>query len=440
MTEHRSSTIMSPKFRKVVERAQRDPKERFSSVAHCIDVDMLRNAFERIRKDAAIGVDGVTKEMYGQNLEENLQDLHNRLRTKRYRHQSIRRVHIPKGPGSKKTRPIGISTIEDKIVQGALSEVLGVLYEPVFLPCSYGFRPGLSPHDAMRAVYEMASREGVSWIVEADIQSFFDSIVRKKLQEMLKKRIADSSLMRLIGKCLHVGVLDGEDFTKPEEGTVQGSIISPLLGNVYLHYVLDEWFENRVCPGLIGRARLIRYADDFIIGFTHKRDAERAMEELVERMAEYGLTLHPDKTRLVRFTRPRWGKMPKPAPESFDFLGFTVFWTVIRKYESRPAMKTSKARLRRALAAWGEWCRRHRHRPLEEQHAALSTRLQGHMNYFGVNGNSRSLKQVRYWVERLWFKWLNRRSQRKSYTWERFNRYLRRFPLPSPKIRVAIWD
>ncbi len=254
---------MSPGLLKVAKRAQRDPDARFNSLAHLVDQATLGRAFQRIRKDAAVGVDGITKEEYGRQLEENLRGLHERLRAMRYRHQPIRRVHIPKGRG--KTRPISISALEDKVVQGALCEVLEAIYERDFLECSYGFRPKRSAHDALRAVDRMVSREGIAVILEADIQAFFDSMDRKKLLEMLRIRVADPPLLRLLGKCLHVGVLDGEEFSTPGEGTAQGSIISPMFGNVYLHYVLDVWFEREIKPRLEGHARLIRYADDFVI-------------------------------------------------------------------------------------------------------------------------------------------------------------------------------
>lgn len=429
---------MSPKLLKVVERAKQDPNARFNSLAHLLDEEALERAFRRIREDASAGVDGITKEEYEQNLEDNLRTLLERMKSKRYRHQPIRRVHIPKAPG--KTRPIGISCIEDKIVQGALTEVLSAIYEQDFLSCSYGFRPGRSAHDALRAVDQMAMREGIEWILEADIQAFFDSLDRSKLREMLQKRVADGALMRLVGKCLHVGVLDGEEFSEPDEGTAQGSIISPLLGNVYLHYVLDLWVEDEVKPQLSGRGRLIRYADDFVMGFESRADAECVREWLTRRMAEFGLTLHPDKTRLVPFDRPRKGGTGGKGPATFDLLGFTLFWRRTRKGSWVLGMKTRKARLQRAIKNLGSWCRSHRHLPRKEQHASLSRRLNGHFNYFGVNGNQASLGHVRYWAERLWLKWLRRRSQRgRRLTWKRFAAYLEVFPLPAPTVRVRIW-
>ena len=269
---------MSPGLQEVGERARREPEGRFHSLAHLLDVPALARAYRRQRSGAAVGVDGVTKEEYGRELETRLQDLHTRLRTKRYRHQPIRRVHIPKGKGKK--RPIGISVFEDKLVQDAVREVLEAIYEQDFLECSHGFRPGRSAHDALRTLDRVVHRGEVSWILEADIQSFFDRVDRTALTKMLQTRVADGSLLRLIGKCLHAGVLDGAETFRPETGTAQGSVLSPLLGNVYLHYVLDLWFETVVKPRLRGRATLVRYCDDFIITFEHEDDARRVMTAL----------------------------------------------------------------------------------------------------------------------------------------------------------------
>jgi group II intron reverse transcriptase/maturase len=398
-------------------------------LAHLVDEAALGRAYDRIRKDAAVGVDGTTKEEYGRQLEENLRGLHERLKSMRYRHQPIRRVHIPKANG--KTRPIGISSLEDKIVQGALREVLEVVYEQDFLESSYGFRPGRSAHDALRAVNRMVSWEGITVILEADIQAFFDSIDRTKLLGLLQIRVADPPLMRLLGKCLHVGVLDGEEYSTPDGGTAQGSIISPMFGNVYLHHVLDLWFEHDIKPRLKGHARLIRYADDFVIGFARQDDAERVLAVLHKRMAKYGLTLHPDKTRLIPFLRPRQGENGRSGAGTFDFLGFTMYWRRSLRGSWQPGMKTRRAKVQDFL---------HRHLPLKDQHAALSRRLQGHFGYFGVNGNARSLAEVQYHTERMWLKWLRRRSQRgRRLTWERFGAYLKAHPLPPPRITVQIW-
>jgi RNA-directed DNA polymerase len=428
---------MSPGLVKVVERAQREPEGRFHALAHLIDVPALERAYRRQRADAAVGVDGVTKEQYGRELEANLQSLHARLKAQRYRHQPIRRVHIPKGQG--KTRPIGISAFEDKLVQDAVREVLEAIYEQDFLRGSYGFRPGRSAHDAVRRLDQIVHRGEVRWIFEADIVSFFDSLDRTELKKMLEVRVADGALLRLIGKCLHVGVLDGEAYGEPELGTVQGSVLSPLLGNVYLHYVLDLWFETEVKPRLGGKATLIRYCDDFIIGFEREDDARRVLAVLGKRLGRFGLILHPDKTRLLPFGRPPQEQHSGKGLATFDFLGFTFYWARSRQGHWGMWCKTRRASLRRAKTAIYDWCRRHRHQPIEAQHAALGQRLRGHYNYCGVSGNFRSVLRVVEATKRAWYKWLCRRSQRKRLNWKRFVDLLRQFPLPRPRIVVRIW-
>jgi RNA-directed DNA polymerase len=428
---------MSPELRKVMERANRDPQVRFLSLAHLINEDALKRAFGRLRKGAAVGVDGTTKEQYEQELEANVRGLHQRLRAMSWQHQPIRRVNIPKENG--KTRPIGISSIEDKVVQEAVREVLELVYEPVFLDGSYGFRPRRSAHDALRVIHRALYGGEVHWILEADIMSFFDSIDRTKLMEMLRERVADTSLLRLVGKCLQVGVLDGTQYSEPDEGTVQGSSLSPLLGNVYLHHVLDLWFEHDVQPRLRGKAFLVRYADDFVIGFDREDDAKRVMGVLGRRFEKFGLQLHPDKTRLLPFARPSRGQTSGKGPATFDFLGFTQYWKRSKKGYWVPALKTRTARLRRAIKAVADWCRSHRHLPVKEQHAALTRRIVGHCNYFGVNGNGRALTLLNHHAARAWYKWLSRRSQRAKLTWTRFMDLLRTYPMPIPRIRVQIW-
>jgi len=353
MTEASTLESMSPGLLKVAERAKREPEGRFHSLAHLIDVAALRRAYDRCRKDAAVGVDGMTKERYGQDLDTRLEDLLERMRTKRYRHQPIRRVHIPKEQG--KTRPIGISAFEDKVVQGAAREVLAAIYEQDFVEGSYGFRPKRSTHDAVRALDRVVHRGEVNWILEADIKSFFDSVDRNMLKEMLQTRVADGSLLRLIGKCLHVGVLDGVKFSRPDLGTAQGSVLSPMLGNIYLHYALDLWFETTVKPRLRGKSTLIRFADDFIVTFERKDDAQRVMDALGKRLERYGLTLHPDKTCLVDFRRPPRDRQGGKGPENFDFVGFTFYWGRTRSGSWTLQYKTRRARLGRAIRAVYAW-------------------------------------------------------------------------------------
>jgi len=430
---------MSPELVKVAERARRESEAQFHALAHLIDLEALRRAYHRQRSHAAVGVDEITKVQYGQDLETNLRDLHERLRTKRYRHQPIRRVYIPKDGRDNQERPIGISCFEDKLVQDAVREVLEAVYEQDFRDCSYGFRPGRSAHKALRALHQVALRGELNWILEADIASFFDSIDRPMLLEMLRKRIPDGSMRRLVGKCLQVGVLDGVEVSTPEKGTTQGSVLSPLLGNVYLHYALDVWFEDEIQPRLRGQACLIRYCDDFIIGFERQEDAQRVREVLGKRMARFGLTLQPEKTRLIPFQRPGMDQKEGKGPGTFDFLGFTLYWRRTPNGRWMLTCQTQKARLQRAIQKVYDGCRRHRHQSIPVQHAALGKRIQGHFNYFGVNGNMYSADRLAYHARRAWLKWLRRRSQRARLNWERFEDLLRDYPLPKPRVMVQIW-
>ena len=438
MDTAKTVTGMSPERMRVAERAKREPECRMLSLARLIDVPALGAAYGRIRKGAAVGVDGVTKDAYGQNLEDNLEELHERLKGKRYRHQAVRRVMIPKEKG--KERPIGISTIEDKIVQNAITDVLTLVYEPVFLDCSYGFRPGRSAHDALRALNRTLFRRETHWVIEADIKSFFDSIDRKMLIEMLRERIADESLVRLIGKCLHVGILDGAEFSTPDRGTVQGSSLSPLLGNVFLHHVLDLWLEREIRPLLRGRMEVIRYADDFVICLEQEYDARKLMAALGKRFERFGLALHPDKTRIFKFSRPQnWEKKARNRNAPFDFLGFTVHFRKSHTGTWAVSFATRKARQRRTFRSIADWCRSHRHLPIKEQHASLCRKLTGHYNYFAVRGNTRRIAAMNDKARAVWYKWLRRRSQRTRITWPRFVDMMKTYPLPAPSIRASLW-
>jgi len=437
MSEATTSGNMSTALAGVVERARRDPQGKMLSLCHHIDMEALKRAFYRIRKGAAVGVDGVTVEEYEQDLEQRLADLHGRLKAMEYRHQPIRRVHVPKDKG--RTRPIGVSTTEDKVVQGALRELLEAVYEQDFLDCSYGFRPGRSAHDAISALNKSIRYGSANFIIEADIESFFDSVGRPMLKEKMEERIADKSLMRLVGKCLHVGVLDGAEFHTPEDGTAQGSILSPLLGNIYLHHAIDLWYEREVKPRMNGKSCMVRYADDLVFGFERREDAERVMAVLGNRLGRFGLKLAVAKTRLLDFRRPPDGQQGGKGPSTFDFLGFTHYWKRSRYGTWHPAWKTRVKSLHKAITALQAWCRDNRHLPIPEQHQALTRRIQGHFNYFGVNGNARSLSVILVKVEHAWIHWLRRRSQRSRMTWERFHRMLQVMPLPKVKVYRNLW-
>jgi RNA-directed DNA polymerase len=432
---------VSTKQQRIAELARQRPQEGFTSLNHHLDLAWLAEAFNRTRKDAAPGVDGQTAEQYGLQLLENLQSLLGRAKSGEYRAPPVRRVYIPKGSGDQ-LRPLGVPTLEDKVLQRAVVMALEPIYEQDFLDCSYGFRPGRSAHQALQALWQQAMDLGGCWVVEVDIRSFFDTLDHAQLRELLKRRVRDGVLLRLIGKWLRAGILEGGVLTAPEAGTPQGGVISPLLANVYLHYVLDVWFEQQVKPRLKGRAFLVRYADDFVMGFACEEDARRVLEVLPRRFGKYGLTLHPDKTRLVRFTRPagrptQAGRPEASPPESFDFLGFTHFWSRSRKGSWVVKRKTARGRFRRALARVTDWCRRHLHEPVREQYQALRQKLRGHYQYFGVVGNGRSLWCFRERLQGVWQKWLSRRRRGGGMTWERLGQLFRVLPLPEPPGWVA---
>ena len=344
---------------------------------------------------------------------------------------------FPKATG-RRPRPIGIPTFEDKVLQRAVAMILEAVYEQDFLDCSYGFRPGRSAHQALEALWKQTMRMGGGWVLEIDIRKFFDTLDHAHLRDILGQRVRDGVLVRLIGKWLNAGVLESGCVTHPQTGSPQGGVISPLLANVYLHEVLDVWFERRVKPRLQGQAWLIRYADDAVLVFANERDARRVMDVLPQRFEKYGLSLHPDKTRLVRFEHPRRGRKPnEPAgrPDSFDLLGFTHFWAKSLKGNWVVKRKTAKSRFSRAMRAVSQWCRQHRHRPVREQWEILASKLRGHYAYYGITGNSQGISRFRRWVERAWRKWLNRRSTAAWMSWDCFKaKLLERYPLPAARV------
>jgi RNA-directed DNA polymerase len=403
----------------------------FTSLSHHIDIDLLRVAYQRTRKDGAVGVDDVTGAEFGAALEVNLQSLLNRFKSGTYRAPPVRRVLIPKGDGG--TRPLGIPSFEDKVLQRAVAMVLGAIYEQDFQDCSYGFRPGRSSHQALDAlgVGLMAMHGG--YVLDVDIKGFFDTLLHARLREFLELRVRDGVIRRTIGKWLNAGVLSDGMLSHPEHGTPQGGVISPLLANIYLHHVLDLWFEREVRPRLRGPAFLIRYADDFVIVCTHEIDARRVLDVLAKRFAKHGLEIHPDKTRLVRFVRPKPWTTASRA-ETFDLLGFTLFWGRSRRGKWIVRMKTARKRFGRTLERIRAWLREHRHAPVDVQWKRLSAFLEGHYQYFGVTGNIDALKRIAWETGRAWRKYLDRRSQKAKMTWERFNRLLKRYPLPRPHL------
>jgi group II intron reverse transcriptase/maturase len=431
---------VSTKQQRIAKLARQSPQTSFTTLAHHIDLEWLRAAYHQVRKDGAPGVDDETAASYSSNLMENLRSLLDRAKSGCYRAPPVRRVHIPKGKGSE-TRPIGIPTFEDKVLQRAVAMVLEAIYEQDFMDCSYGFRPGRSAHQALESFREQQKAIRAGWVLEVDIQGFFDALGHSHLRAFLKRRVRDGVLLRLIGKWLNAGVLEEGRLRRTTTGTPQGGVISPILANVYLHYVLDEWFEQVVKPRLNGWAFVVRYADDFVIGFSDEGDARRVMAVLPKRFGKYGLTLHSGKTRLIRFSRPpRSGKPPDGGmPETFSFLGFTHYWGRSWRGYWIVTRKTASRSLSRSLRSISEWCRVNRHLSVREQHEELVRKMRGHYAYYGITGNGSSLE--RYWegVKRIWKKWLGRRSQRAYFGWPSFVRLLGRYPLPKPVVVHSVY-
>jgi group II intron reverse transcriptase/maturase len=392
----------------------------------------LREAFHRTRKDGAPGVDGRTGAEYEHDLEEHLGSLLDRFKSGRYKAPPVRRTYVPKGDGS--SRPIGIPTFEDKVLQRAVTMVLESVYEQDFLPCSHGYRPGRSAHGALAELRARLMEMGGGWVLEVDIKSFFDSLDHARLRSILDRRVRDGVLRRTIDKWLAAGVLEGTEWSQPDAGTPQGGVISPLLANIYLHDALDTWFENDVKPRLFGRSFMLRFADDAVMVFGNEKDARRVLAVLPKRLGKYGLTLHPTKTRLLHFRPGGAGQPPQPGGRSFEFLGITHFWARSRRGSWVVMQRTAGSRFTGAVKRVSNWLRQNRHRPIRWQHHHLVPKLRGHYNYYGITGNARSLYRFRYKVTCAWIKWLGRRSNARM-SWKRFRQVLDRFPLPAPVVR-----
>jgi RNA-directed DNA polymerase len=408
---------------RIGEKARQEPKLCFTSLYHHVtDLDNLRAAYKGMEPGKAPGIDGVTKTSYGENLQANLEDLSGRLKRLGYRPKAARRKWIPK-PGSAKQRPLGIPCFEDQLAQKSLKETMEPIYEADFLDCSYGYRPGRTAHQALDALGKTIQQEPVRWVYEADIKGFFDHVHHEWVMKFLKVRIGDQRVLRIIHRILKSGVLDGELLEVGEEGTPQGGVLSPLLANVYLHYALDLWFDKVFRPSSRGQAWLFRFADDFVVCFENREDAERFSLAVKERLNRFNLELASEKTRLLRFGRGaeederRNGR----GPGTFDFLGFTHYCGKTRKGAFKVQRRISHKRLRTKLAAWKEWVCKWRHvygrgNILRRAKA----KMQGALNYYAITDNTRMCRTYRHEVESLLFKWLNRRSQRRSYTWEQF--------------------
>ncbi len=418
---------MQTSLQGIAEKAGREKKYRFRNLYGMLDEGFLLACWRDIRKDAAYGVDRVSAQEYGEELEENIKRLVERLRGKCYRAKLIRRRYIPKGGG--KARPLGIPVVEDKLLQRAVARILEAIYEQDFLRCSYGYRPGVGALDAVDKLTVKLQFGQYDYVVEADIEGFFEHIDHGWMMRMLEERIDDRAFMRLIGKWLKAGVLDTDGkVLHPVTGTPQGGVVSPVLANVYLHYALDMWFQRTVKRGCCGEACLIRYADDYVCAFEKREDAERFYSELSQRLGKFGLELSPDKSRVIPFSRHGSGK------SSFEFLGFEFRWGKDRGGKDHLKRRTSRKKLRDSLRRFTEWCKESRHRRLKVLFERLNAKLRGYYNYYGVCGNYASLAEFFGWAMRILKKWLDRRSQRRSYNWTGYKEVLKHFRVERPRI------
>ena len=407
----------------------------FTSLHHVIDHEWMHEAYRRTRKDGAVGVDGVTAADYETELEGNLESLLNRIKAGSYYAPPVRRQYIPKADGRK--RPLGIPTLEDKVAQRAILMLLEPIYEADFLPCSYGFRPGRCAHDALDALRTGVMEQGHRWVIDADMSDYFDSIEHRHLRSFLDLRIKDGVVRRMIDRWLKAGVLEEGTVKRSDTGAQQGGVLSPLLSNVFLHHVLDEWFEREANPRLRGSCQLVRFADDVVLTFADRHSGERMLAVLGKRLGRYGLELHLTKTRYVDFRPPR--RPGHEADATFDFLGFTHVWGRSRKGRTVVRQVTAKSRYARAVKAVHGWCKRNRHLPIKQQQEYLSRVVRGHCGYYGVTGNGKRIGWFRTQVARSWRKWLSRRRRAGGLNWDRMNEVLKRHPLPPAKVMRSIY-
>ena len=420
---------MSTVERQIAERARKFKGEALYSLYSFIDAELLQESYEKLNKQSAKGIDGKTWGEYGLEFTERREALLEEFKSGSYRAPAVRRVYIPKDKHGR--RPIGIPTIEDKVLQTSVRRVLEPVYEEEFKEFSYGFRPGRSPHQAVRYLFEEVSFGKMHYIIDADITNYFGSINHGILREFLDQRIKDGVIRKMIDKWLKAGIMESGNVSYPDEGTPQGSAISPLLSNIYLHYVLDEWFSEQIQPLLKGKSFIVRWADDFVLGFTDKSEAERVMAVLPKRFAKYGLTLHPEKTRLIDLNNKRGGQ-----GRSFDFLGFTHFLSKSQKGNMVLKRKTSSKRLTRAIRNVRMYIKKHRHMKLKDLITVLNVKLRGHYNYYGITFNSRSLNSFYRAVRHSLFKWLNRRGGKSKRSWALWSDYVEKYvPLLKPFIR-----
>ena len=440
---HRGGEPVATKLQRIAEKARQEPSLKFTNLFYLMNDELLRGCFQRLRKNAAAGIDDVTKEEYAENLETNLANLLERLHRMAYIPQPVRRVYIPK-PGSAKLRPLGVTCLEDKLVQSGLVRILEAVYEQDFIDDSYGFRPNRSCHQALRTLNVTIEKGTVNVIAEADIKGFYDNMDQNWIMEFLGHRIGDKLVLRMVKRFLKAGIMEDGELLASDEGAPQGGSISPILSNIYLHYALDIWFEKVFRKSCTGFARLIRYADDFIVCFQRGEEAERFCVELGERLGKFNLEVEPTKTKVIKFgrfaTKEAAAKGEKRS-ETFDFLGFTHYCSTKRAGTGfRVKRQTARKRFTAKVAAFKEWLKRSRTLKTKDLWGTAKAKLRGHYAYYGVTDNSRGIARFAYEVKNLLFKWLNRRGRRGCLNWEKFNRILELFPLPVPRIKVSMFE
>lgn len=430
---------METKLARIAEVARKRPNEKFTSLVHLINEDAIKESHHRMNKKRARGVDDMTKEEYGLNLNTNVEDLIQRMKRQAYKPQPAKRVYIPK-PGTDKKRPLGIPAYEDKLVQSALARILNAIYEQDFLECSFGFRPKRSCHDALKVLNAIVNNKRIHYVVDADIRGFFDHVDHGWMMSFLKHRIGDPNLLRMIARFLKAGIIEAGIKYDTPEGTPQGGVCSPILANIYLHYTLDLWFEKQIRRTCKGLAYMVRYADDSVFCFEYEEDARLFYAQMIERLKQFNLEVAEEKTKIISLNKDNHNKPGSGHLEhSFDFLGFTHYPKVNDKGKVDVRRKTSKKKYRASLMKCKEWIRKNRHLPSNEFMKTITSKLLGTIRYYGVTGNKMSVSNFIDEIKRLIYKWLNRRSQRKSFNWDKFNLFLRKFPLPRPKTYVNIF-
>lgn len=433
---------METKLLRIAEVSQKNTKERFTSLAHLINEEALEECHYKIKNGKATGIDKVTKESYEAKLKENIKDLVARMKRQAYKPQPVRRVYIPKA-GTDKMRPLGIPSYEDKLVQMVLGRVFNAIYEADFLDCSYGFRPNRNCHDALKELGQIIERKKISYIVDADIKGFFDHVDHEWLMKFIEIRIADPNINRLIVRFLKSGVMERDNVNKTIEGTPQGGNISPVLANIYLHYALDLWFEKVVKKKCKGDAYMVRYADDFVCCFQYEDEAKKFYQALILRLRKFNLEIEESKSKIIafgRFAEEVSKRLGTGKPRTFDFLGFTHYCGKSKKGKFRVKRKTSVKKFRTSIQRCKLWLRENLTTPAKIIMDKLSRKLTGYYRYYGITDNYYRLNEFRYIVRRMLFKMLNRRSQKKSFNWEKYEAFLSKFPIPTPKIYVSMYE